>query len=147
MRCTRGQPPACHRRQPPSASISSLQAAQYGADFGTNDSVNVDYVALANSVKGGFAASCYRHLYRRHIMGLTGVKRPVMYAANQWLRERVRPTVKLYWTALEGAPEMLPPCPARSSAEQTRFALPYRHIGRVPQHAYSKPSDLPTKQV
>lgn len=68
-------------------------------------------------------------------------------AVNQWLRERVRPTVKLYWTELEGAPEMLPPCPARSSAEQTRFALPDRHIGRVPQHAYSKPTDLPTKQV
>jgi NADH dehydrogenase len=27
----------------------------------------------------------------RHIVGLTGVKR----AARQWLRERVRPTVKL----------------------------------------------------
>jgi NADH dehydrogenase len=28
-------------------------------------------------------------------MGLTGIKRAVMYAASQWLRERVRPTVKL----------------------------------------------------
>jgi NADH:ubiquinone reductase (H+-translocating) len=46
-------------------------------------------------IGGWFAASCYRHLYRRHIMGLTGVKRAVMYAASQWLRERVRPTVKL----------------------------------------------------
>jgi NADH:ubiquinone reductase (H+-translocating) len=46
-------------------------------------------------IEGWFAASCYRHLYRRHIMGLTGVKRAVMYAASQWLRERVRPTVKL----------------------------------------------------
>jgi NADH dehydrogenase len=46
-------------------------------------------------IDGWFAASCYRHLYRRHIMGLTGVKRAVMYAASQWLRERVRPTVKL----------------------------------------------------
>ena len=44
---------------------------------------------------GWFAASCYRHLYRRHILGLTGIKRAVMYAASQWLRERVRPTVKL----------------------------------------------------
>ncbi|GJH11149.1 NAD(P)/FAD-dependent oxidoreductase [Caballeronia novacaledonica] len=46
-------------------------------------------------IDGWFAASCYRHLYRRHIMGLTGVKRAVMYAASQWLRERVRPTVKV----------------------------------------------------
>ncbi|WP_062608437.1 NAD(P)/FAD-dependent oxidoreductase [Caballeronia calidae] len=46
-------------------------------------------------IDGWFAASCYRHLYRRHIMGLTGIKRAVMYAASQWLRERVRPTVKL----------------------------------------------------
>ncbi|SAL30339.1 FAD-dependent pyridine nucleotide-disulfide oxidoreductase [Caballeronia terrestris] len=46
-------------------------------------------------INGWFAASCYRHLYRRHIVGLTGIKRAVMYAASQWLRERVRPTVKL----------------------------------------------------
>jgi NADH dehydrogenase len=46
-------------------------------------------------IDGWFAASCYRHLYRRHIMGLTGIRRAVMYAASQWLRERVRPTVKL----------------------------------------------------
>jgi 3D-(3,5/4)-trihydroxycyclohexane-1,2-dione acylhydrolase (decyclizing) len=32
--------------------ISSLQAAQYNADFATNDSVEVDYVALAAAVKG-----------------------------------------------------------------------------------------------
>jgi NADH dehydrogenase len=46
-------------------------------------------------IDGWFAASCYKHLYRRHIVGLTGLKRAVMYAASQWLRERVRPTVKL----------------------------------------------------
>ncbi|SAK87135.1 FAD-dependent pyridine nucleotide-disulfide oxidoreductase [Caballeronia hypogeia] len=46
-------------------------------------------------IDGWFAATCYRHLYRRHIMGLTGIKRAVMYAASQWLRERVRPTVKV----------------------------------------------------
>jgi 3D-(3,5/4)-trihydroxycyclohexane-1,2-dione acylhydrolase (decyclizing) len=34
------------------AAISSLQVAQYGPDFGTNDSVAVDYVAMANSVRG-----------------------------------------------------------------------------------------------
>ncbi|WP_062226723.1 thiamine pyrophosphate-binding protein [Aureimonas frigidaquae] len=32
--------------------ISSLQTAQYGPDFGTNDDVAVDYVAMANAVKG-----------------------------------------------------------------------------------------------
>jgi NADH dehydrogenase len=46
-------------------------------------------------IDGWFAASCYKHLYRRHIMGLTGIRRAAMYAASQWLRERVRPTVKL----------------------------------------------------
>ncbi|WP_429280417.1 NAD(P)/FAD-dependent oxidoreductase [Paraburkholderia sp. GAS41] len=46
-------------------------------------------------IDGWFAASCYKHLYRRHILGLTGIRRTVMYAASQWLRERVRPTVKL----------------------------------------------------
>jgi 3D-(3,5/4)-trihydroxycyclohexane-1,2-dione acylhydrolase (decyclizing) len=43
--------------------ISSLQQAQYGHDFGTNDHVVVDYVAMANSVRGvkgvfgGYSAS------------------------------------------------------------------------------------------
>ncbi len=32
--------------------ISGLQFAQYGKDYATNDSVDVDYVALASSVKG-----------------------------------------------------------------------------------------------
>jgi 3D-(3,5/4)-trihydroxycyclohexane-1,2-dione acylhydrolase (decyclizing) len=32
--------------------ISSLQSAQYGPDFGTNDHVHVDFVAMANSVTG-----------------------------------------------------------------------------------------------
>ncbi len=34
------------------AAISGLQHAQYGYEFKTNDSVYVDYVAMANSVKG-----------------------------------------------------------------------------------------------
>jgi 3D-(3,5/4)-trihydroxycyclohexane-1,2-dione acylhydrolase (decyclizing) len=34
------------------AAISSLQHAQYGVDFRTNDSVAVDYVQLASSVAG-----------------------------------------------------------------------------------------------
>src|SRR5690606_25056322 len=32
--------------------ISSLQRAQYGRDFGTNDPVEVDYAAMANAVAG-----------------------------------------------------------------------------------------------
>jgi 3D-(3,5/4)-trihydroxycyclohexane-1,2-dione acylhydrolase (decyclizing) len=32
--------------------ISSLQSAQYGRDFGTNDHVAVDFVGLANAVSG-----------------------------------------------------------------------------------------------
>ncbi len=32
--------------------ISSLQSAQYGRDFGTNDNVVVDFAAMANSVSG-----------------------------------------------------------------------------------------------
>jgi 3D-(3,5/4)-trihydroxycyclohexane-1,2-dione acylhydrolase (decyclizing) len=34
------------------AAISGLQIAQYGADFATHDSVEVDYVAWARSIKG-----------------------------------------------------------------------------------------------
>jgi 3D-(3,5/4)-trihydroxycyclohexane-1,2-dione acylhydrolase (decyclizing) len=34
------------------AAISSLQHAQYGKDFRTNDSVAVDYVQLCSSVRG-----------------------------------------------------------------------------------------------
>ncbi len=37
------------------AAISDLQRAQYGADFRTNDSVAVDYVQLAGSVRGVLA--------------------------------------------------------------------------------------------
>lgn len=32
--------------------ISSLQSAQYGKDFGTNDDVEIDFVSWANAVKG-----------------------------------------------------------------------------------------------
>ena len=34
------------------AAISGLQQAQYGVEFGTSDTVKVDYVVWANSVKG-----------------------------------------------------------------------------------------------
>ena len=39
-------------RQPPHGAISALQLAQYGADRATSDSVDVDYVAWARSVRG-----------------------------------------------------------------------------------------------
>ena len=39
------------------AAITGLQIAQYGAEFRTNDAVAVDYVALAKSVSGVYAAS------------------------------------------------------------------------------------------
>jgi 3D-(3,5/4)-trihydroxycyclohexane-1,2-dione acylhydrolase (decyclizing) len=39
------------------AAISSLQRAQYGADFATNDAVAVDYVSMAASFKGVLALS------------------------------------------------------------------------------------------
>jgi 3D-(3,5/4)-trihydroxycyclohexane-1,2-dione acylhydrolase (decyclizing) len=34
------------------SAISALQMDQYGIDFATNDSVEVDYVALAGAIKG-----------------------------------------------------------------------------------------------
>jgi 3D-(3,5/4)-trihydroxycyclohexane-1,2-dione acylhydrolase (decyclizing) len=34
------------------AAISGLQSAQYGHDFSTNDSVEVDYVAWGRAIKG-----------------------------------------------------------------------------------------------
>ena len=34
------------------AAITGLQYAQYNNEFKTNDSVEVDYVSMANSVKG-----------------------------------------------------------------------------------------------
>lgn len=37
------------------AAISSLQVAQYGVDFATNDAVEVDYVAWAGAVSGVLA--------------------------------------------------------------------------------------------
>lgn len=39
------------------AAISSLQQAQYGVDFRTNDQVAVDYIQLASSVAGVYAVS------------------------------------------------------------------------------------------
>ncbi|MFT0172647.1 NAD(P)/FAD-dependent oxidoreductase [Paraburkholderia mimosarum] len=66
--------------------------------FGSADAAGALMTALLRRplfVDGWFAASCYKHLYYRHIMGLTGIKRALMYVVSQWLRERVRPTVKL----------------------------------------------------
>ena len=49
------------------SAISSLQRAQYGHDFATSDRVAVDYVAMANAVrgvKGVFGGYCARDLER-----------------------------------------------------------------------------------
>ena len=72
------------------AAISSLQHAQYGRDFRTNDAVAVDYVQLAGSVKGvqalwggEDAASLREALKRAHShSGLSVVHVPV-YAGER----------------------------------------------------------------
>ncbi|MEY3253621.1 MAG: hypothetical protein RL227_2594 [Pseudomonadota bacterium] len=72
------------------AAISSLQHAQYGRDFRTNDSVAVDYVQLAGSVRGVLAlwggedaASLRQALERAHAHdGLAVVHVPV-YAGER----------------------------------------------------------------
>ena len=50
VHCVRGMVVIFDNRR--MGAISSLQQAQYGHAFGTNDHVEVDYVALANSVRG-----------------------------------------------------------------------------------------------
>jgi 3D-(3,5/4)-trihydroxycyclohexane-1,2-dione acylhydrolase (decyclizing) len=72
------------------AAISSLQHAQYGQDFRTNDGVAVDYVQLASSVKGVLAlwggedaASLQQALKRAHAHdGLALIHVPV-YAGER----------------------------------------------------------------
>lgn len=67
------------------AAITGLQLAQYGKEFRTNDSVPVDYVQLANAVKGvralhgGFSASELRAALKgaRAYDGLSVVHVPV----------------------------------------------------------------------
>lgn len=72
------------------AAISSLQNAQYGQDFRTNDGVAVDYVQMASSVKGVLAvwggedaASLQQALQRAHAHdGLALIHVPV-YAGER----------------------------------------------------------------
>jgi 3D-(3,5/4)-trihydroxycyclohexane-1,2-dione acylhydrolase (decyclizing) len=72
------------------AAISSLQEAQYGRDFRTNDSVAVDYVAMAASVTGvkglwggTTAASLVEALGEAHAhKGLSLVHVPVYYGTD-----------------------------------------------------------------
>jgi len=72
------------------AAISSLQIDQYGQDFATNDSVAVDYVALAGAVRGvnalfgGFdAASLKAALSKAHeYQGLSLIHVPVYWGSD-----------------------------------------------------------------
>ncbi len=72
------------------SAISSLQYDQYGIDFATNDSVEVDYVTLAGSVKGILALhggyskeSLIQSLDKaKAYAGLTVIHLPVYYGPN-----------------------------------------------------------------
>lgn len=73
------------------AAISSLQVAQYGVDFATNDSVKIDYVALAkaiegvNALHGGYDQnSLISALEKAKIFpGLSVIHLPVYYGPNE----------------------------------------------------------------
>ncbi len=73
------------------AAISGLQQDQYGHDFATHDSVEVDYVALANSVRGvlglhaGYStASLITALDQaKNHPGLSLIHIPVYYGPNE----------------------------------------------------------------
>lgn len=72
------------------SAISSLQMNQYGVDFATNDSVEVDYVSLAASIKGvqavhgGFNRSSLLACLNKAIEtpGLTVIHLPVYYGPD-----------------------------------------------------------------
>ncbi len=73
------------------AAISGLQAAQYGHDFATNDSVAVDYVAWAAAVPGikalhgGYSVETLRAALDEAIRhpGLSLIHIPVYYGPNE----------------------------------------------------------------
>jgi 3D-(3,5/4)-trihydroxycyclohexane-1,2-dione acylhydrolase (decyclizing) len=73
------------------SAISALQMDQYGVDFATNDSVEVDYVSLAGSVKGVQAifggydqTSLIKSLNSaREYPGLTVIHLPVYYGPDR----------------------------------------------------------------
>jgi 3D-(3,5/4)-trihydroxycyclohexane-1,2-dione acylhydrolase (decyclizing) len=58
------------------SAISSLQMDQYGVDFATNDSVEVDYVSLAASFKGALDKAL-------SYSGLSVIHLPVYYGPNE----------------------------------------------------------------
>jgi 3D-(3,5/4)-trihydroxycyclohexane-1,2-dione acylhydrolase (decyclizing) len=73
------------------SAISSLQMDQYGVDFATNDSVEVDYVAFANAIKGVYGlhggynqASLIAALEKaKDYSGLSVIHLPVYYGINE----------------------------------------------------------------
>lgn len=73
------------------AAISGLQRAQYGADFATDDAVEVDYVALAAAVKGvntlhgGYSPDELRQALdrARAYKGLSLIHLPVYFGENE----------------------------------------------------------------
>lgn len=73
------------------AAISGLQSAQYGHDFSTNDSVEVDYVAWGNSVKGvnalhgGYTTDSLKDALNqaKAHKGLSLIHIPVYYGADE----------------------------------------------------------------
>ena len=73
------------------AAISSLQMDQYGVDFATNDSVKVDYVAMAsafagvNAIHGGYDIQSLVDALNsaRKFHGLSVIHLPVYYGPNE----------------------------------------------------------------
>ena len=73
------------------AAISSLQMDQYGVDFATNDSVKVDYVAMAsafagvNAIHGGYDIQSLVNALNsaRKFHGLSVIHLPVYYGPNE----------------------------------------------------------------
>ncbi len=73
------------------SAISSLQMAQYGVDFATNDAVLVDYVAMAKSVKGvnaihgGYDVKSLLSALTnaKNYSGLSVIHLPIYYGSNE----------------------------------------------------------------
>ena len=73
------------------SAISALQMDQYGVDFATNDSVKVDYVAMAksiqgiNAIHGGYDAKSLLSALKsaREYKGLSVIHLPVYYGPNE----------------------------------------------------------------
>ncbi len=73
------------------SAISSLQMDQYGVDFATNDSVEVDYVSLAGSIKGvqaifgGYNPGSLTSALDKALTytGLSVIHLPVYYGPNE----------------------------------------------------------------